>query len=123
MDKKTRQMYSQNQTRNLALDLIAKSRKCTRTRAAPIEQEAWGHKEKYGLIIRRILTGISVEEALLELEPMEKEEAQEIVAEGDITCPKCKSKRVHRVEKQTRSADESATVFCHCSECGTRWKF
>ena len=123
MDETVKQMYSQNQVRNLALGLIAKSRKCTRTRAAPIEQECWVHQEKYGLIIRRILTGISVEEALIELEPMEKEEAKEVVAEGDIICPKCKSKRVHRVEKQTRSADESATVFCHCSECGVRWKF
>lgn len=122
MDETVKQMYSQNQVRNLALGLIAKSRKCSRARAVPIEEECWEHQEKYGLIIRRILTGISVKEALIELEPMEKEEAKEIIAEGDIICPKCKSKRVHRVEKQTRSADESATVFCHCSECGTRWR-
>ena len=49
--------------------------------------------------------------------------AEQIVAEGDIQCGKCKSKRVHRTEKQTRRADESVTFFCMCSDCGTRWKF
>ena len=105
-------MYQLNQVRNLA-----------KTRATAIEQEAWKYQDKYALLIRRIVSGMSVEEALIDLEPIEKEEAEEIVAEGDLQCGKCKSKRIHRVEKQTRSADESATVFCHCSACGCRWKF
>lgn len=123
MKKELKQIYQMNQVRNLALGLIAKGHKISKTRASPIEQEAWKHPDKYGLLIRRIVSGMSVEEALLELEPIQKEEAEEIVAEGDLQCGKCKSKRIHRIEKQTRSADESATVFCHCSECGNRWKF
>lgn len=122
MKKELKQIYQMNQVRNLALGLIAKGHKISKTRASPIEQEAWKHQDKYGLLIRRIVSGMSVEEALLELEPIEKEEAEEIVAEGDLQCGKCKSKRIHRIEKQTRSADESATVFCHCSVCGNRWK-
>lgn len=42
--------------------------------------------------------------------------------EGDMQCGKCKSKRVKKQEVQTRSADESATVFCYCTSCGHRWK-
>jgi DNA-directed RNA polymerase subunit M/transcription elongation factor TFIIS len=123
MNEETKRIYKMNVHRNLALDLIAKSRKTSRNRVVSIEKEAWKYPEKYGLIVRRVLTGMSVEEALIDLEPMEKEEAKEIVAEGDLQCGKCGSKRIHRIEKQTRSADESATVFCHCSECGSRWKF
>ena len=120
MKAEVRKMYQLNQVRNLALGLIAKGHKISKTRATAIEQEAWKYQDKYALLIRRIVSGMSVEEALIDLEPIEKEEAEEIVAEGDLQCGKCKSKRIHRVEKQTRSADESATVFCHCSVCGHR---
>lgn len=123
MKAEIKKMYRMNQVRNLALGLIAKGHKISKMRATSMEQEAWKHQDKYALLIRRIVTGMTVEEALIDLEPIEKEEAEEIVAEGDLQCGKCKSKRIHRVEKQTRSADESATVFCHCSECGHRWKF
>lgn len=89
-----------------------------------LEERAWNHSSKqYPLIIRRLCAGMSFEEATAILEPIEKKEQKEEMVDGDITCPKCKSKKVHRIEKQTRSADESATVFCYCSECGKRWKF
>jgi DNA-directed RNA polymerase subunit M/transcription elongation factor TFIIS len=35
---------------------------------------------------------------------------------------KCKSKRCTYYEMQTRSADESATVFITCLDCGKHWK-
>jgi DNA-directed RNA polymerase subunit M/transcription elongation factor TFIIS len=39
-----------------------------------------------------------------------------------FTCRRCKSTRCTYYELQTRSADESATVFITCLECGKHWK-
>ena len=117
--------YQMNQLRNRALLLIRKELKSsTKRHCERVEQLAWDQgEEKYPLIIRRILAGQSITQAIIEMEPMDRRKEKEIVAEGDLQCGKCKSKRIHRIEKQTRSADESATVFCCCSECGNRWKF
>jgi len=38
------------------------------------------------------------------------------------TCKKCKSKRCTYYELQTRSADEPATIFVTCIDCGKTWK-
>lgn len=38
------------------------------------------------------------------------------------TCSKCKKKRCSYYELQTRSADEPATTFVRCLNCGHRWK-
>ena len=43
--------------------------------------------------------------------------------DGLFECPKCKSKKTQYSEKQTRSADEPTTKFCHCINCDYRWKF
>jgi len=89
-----------------------------------LEERAWNHcSNKYPIIIRRLSRGISFEEATAEFEPIQHKPEEEEMVDGDITCPKCHCKKVHRIEKQTRSADESATVFCYCSQCGKRWKF
>jgi transcription elongation factor S-II len=39
-----------------------------------------------------------------------------------FTCKKCKSKRCTYYELQTRSADEPATIFITCLDCGKNWK-
>ena len=39
-----------------------------------------------------------------------------------FTCKKCKSKRCTFYELQTRSADEPATIFITCLDCGTNMK-
>lgn len=39
-----------------------------------------------------------------------------------FTCRKCKSKRCTYYELQTRSADEPATIFITCLDCGKNWK-
>ena len=39
-----------------------------------------------------------------------------------FTCRKCKSKRCTYYEMQTRSADEPATIFVTCVDCGKHWK-
>ena len=38
-----------------------------------------------------------------------------------LNCKRCGSSEISYDEKQTRSADESATIFCACSKCGQRW--
>lgn len=47
----------------------------------------------------------------------------EVIADGLFTCGKCKSKKVHHYQMQTRSADESMTTYCTCTECKNVWKF
>lgn len=37
-------------------------------------------------------------------------------------CKKCKSKKCTYYELQTRSADEPATIFITCLDCGKHWK-
>ena len=39
-----------------------------------------------------------------------------------FTCKRCKSKRCTYYELQTRSADEPATIFVTCLDCGKHWK-
>ena len=39
-----------------------------------------------------------------------------------FTCRKCKSKKCSYYQMQTRSADESMTVYVSCLDCGCRWK-
>jgi transcription elongation factor S-II len=38
------------------------------------------------------------------------------------TCRKCKSQRCTYYEMQTRSADEPATIFVTCLDCGKNWR-
>jgi transcription elongation factor S-II len=46
-----------------------------------------------------------------------------IAASTDMfTCRKCKSKQCTYYELQTRSADEPATIFVTCLDCGKNWK-
>lgn len=48
---------------------------------------------------------------------------QKLKATTDMfTCKKCKSKRCTHYELQTRSADEPATIFVTCLDCGKNWR-
>lgn len=48
---------------------------------------------------------------------------QKLKATTDMfTCGKCKSKRCTHYELQTRSADEPATIFVTCLDCGKNWR-
>jgi len=42
--------------------------------------------------------------------------------DGAFTCRKCRSKKTHYYQLQTRSADEPMTTFVSCLQCGNRWK-
>ena len=44
------------------------------------------------------------------------------VDEGVLTCNKCNSNKTFSYTKQTRSGDESTTVFVVCSNCNAKWK-
>jgi transcription elongation factor S-II len=45
------------------------------------------------------------------------------VAESKLyQCKKCKSRKIHKIEKQTRGGDEPMTSFFNCVECGNAWK-
>ena len=44
------------------------------------------------------------------------------VAEGVLECNKCGSKKTFSYSKQTRSGDESTTVFATCVMCKSSWK-
>lgn len=53
----------------------------------------------------------------------ESKMTQRLEASTDMfTCKKCKSKRCTYYELQTRSADEPATIFVTCLDCGKNWK-
>jgi DNA-directed RNA polymerase subunit M/transcription elongation factor TFIIS len=39
-----------------------------------------------------------------------------------FTCRKCRSTKCMHYELQTRSADESMSVYVQCCDCGNRWK-
>ena len=49
------------------------------------------------------------------------EEKQEAMTD-QYKCSRCKSRKCTYYELQTRSADESMTIFITCINCGNRWK-
>jgi len=49
---------------------------------------------------------------------------KENMATTDIyQCKKCKDRKCHIYQAQTRSADEPMTTFVSCVTCGNNWKF
>ena len=44
------------------------------------------------------------------------------IEEGVLECGKCGSKKTYSYTKQTRSGDESTTVFAVCCNCNSKWK-
>tara|TARA_B110000858_G_C17408901_1_gene295815 strand:- start:28 stop:399 length:372 start_codon:yes stop_codon:yes gene_type:complete len=49
-------------------------------------------------------------------------QAAEEIEDSMLQCGKCKQHKVDYYQKQTRGADEPMTVFCHCLNCGARWR-
>jgi DNA-directed RNA polymerase subunit M/transcription elongation factor TFIIS len=94
-----------------------------------VEAVAWGQGDNYPRIIRGLLKGLSIEEAIercniqIVHDEMLSDEEDQYTVEGATVCPKCKGRRVRFIEKQTRSADEALTQFNKCVECKFRWKF
>ena len=55
---------------------------------------------------------------ILHRKALEEDKKNNQAASNAFTCKKCKMKRCQVSERQTRSGDESATVFITCLECG-----
>jgi len=51
----------------------------------------------------------------------DEEEDQVDEEHGYMTCS-CGSKRIKWKAFHTRSADEGATLFCRCKDCGNKWR-
>lgn len=45
-----------------------------------------------------------------------------LVNKGAVDCVKCGSDKTSSTVKQTRAADESASVFNRCQACGFKWR-
>jgi DNA-directed RNA polymerase subunit M/transcription elongation factor TFIIS len=52
---------------------------------------------------------------------LEAESVDLEVVDGIFSCTRCKSKKIITTSKQTRSGDESTTVFAMCSVCKNKW--
>ena len=79
----------------------------------PLEYEAFVHEADvpYEYSIRRLLQGESLQKVLGKVE----------VADSVVKC-RCGSRKVLERSVQTRSADEGATSFYHCTACNRNWK-
>ena len=79
----------------------------------PVEYEAFVYEADipYEYSVRRLLQGDSLQRVLGKIE----------VADSVVKC-RCGSSKVLERSVQTRSADEGATSFYHCTECNRNWK-
>ena len=75
-----------------------------------------------GTIVGRIETERVARTARFERMLQEKyEELDDEKFQAIVRCRRCGSEDVSWEEKQTRSSDEGATVFCVCTTCKNRW--
>lgn len=51
-----------------------------------------------------------------------KRVASSMMRDSRYTCSKCKSRKIATSQEQTRSADEGATTFYECWNCGFVWR-
>ena len=92
--------------RQIALDLF-------KIRGIPSDYEAFVHEADipYEYSIRRLLAGEALKDVLGKME----------IADSVTRC-RCGSFKVLERSVQTRSADEGATSFYHCTTCKRNWK-
>jgi transcription elongation factor S-II len=57
-----------------------------------------------------------------EMELFVMQQLPEMEGESVFQCRKCKQRKVQYTQLQTRSADESMTIFCYCTICEARWR-
>lgn len=122
-----------NVLRDTAIGKLMTSRDTEECTIRTLEKKAWDcGLHAYPRLIRLLLKHDkwTFKDAVKELrKPSEKEiervklnDSDKYVEEGEVTCSRCKSKKVSKMELQTRSSDESATTFYRCVNCQKRWK-
>ena len=57
-------------------------------------------------------------ENIMKRKEVENDKNKNQATSSSYKCPKCKEKKVTITQKQTRSADEPATVYIECKSCG-----
>jgi DNA-directed RNA polymerase subunit M/transcription elongation factor TFIIS len=57
-------------------------------------------------------------EKILKKKEVEDDKKKNQATSSNFKCPKCKEKKVIITQKQTRAADEPATIFIECKSCG-----
>lgn len=58
----------------------------------------------------------------IDMELFKRESIATLTKNCDAICPRCKKQNVNCITMQTRSADEGATDFYTCLDCGKKWK-
>ena len=117
--------------RTSAINLIAKNRGISIPNAKKLEKQIY----KYGKcihprLIRMMLKNkdITIETAYkilskdITIEQIKENEEEQYIVDGEVSCRKCKSRRVMKQELQTRGMDEATTTFYKCVNCKSRWK-
>ena len=112
----------QSQISSLAPQLIRQF--CANYKFNP---SALNHFSPHELISDSQLWYIGTEEAKNRMEWLDEAYPKDIkgaeeMEDSLIQCGKCKQFKVDYFQKQTRGADEPMTVFCHCLNCGARWR-
>jgi DNA-directed RNA polymerase subunit M/transcription elongation factor TFIIS len=82
--------------------------------------------EKYLVMYVQEKKDISEFENLTEITRKNAEDIAKMYSNTELPefdkCKRCKSTNVYSYEKQTRSADEGATRFYECINCGLKWR-
>lgn len=117
--------------RKKAVSALSKGRKIGLPNARKLEKSIWKYgKAAHPRLIRLLLKNkdITVKQAYqilskdITIDKIKENEEDQYVVEGEVTCRKCKSKKVMKQELQTRGMDESTTTFYRCVKCKSRWK-
>jgi DNA-directed RNA polymerase subunit M/transcription elongation factor TFIIS len=62
-------------------------------------------------------------EKIIKKKELEEYKKNDVQSTSAFTCSKCKQKKCSVIQKQTRAADEPATTFVTCLECGHSFSF
>lgn len=117
--------------RKKAVGALSKARNITTKEAKVLEDRVWNlGKTSHQRVIRLLLKHKTLKlKDILKL--INKDicvvktnlnNFDSLIEEGEVKCGRCGSRKVARVELQTRSSDESATIFYRCVNCKCRWK-
>jgi DNA-directed RNA polymerase subunit M/transcription elongation factor TFIIS len=117
--------------RKKAVQVLQSKRGLTLTQARSVEEKIWAiAPESHQRIVRLLLVekNKNINDILkminrdVKVQAVKNINVDDLVEEGAVSCRKCGCNKVQRTELQTRSSDESATLFFRCTKCKARWK-